>query len=305
MTTPEPAAEPEDSPAFTVALEPDTLPNHPLRAEDVEPLIAKEIALVSLTRLCPFCLEPAVECVCDIEPSPGSVSGMSGKPRDKHPLPPRDDLAGLARASIRNAGDLLDDARFLLAAGRVPRAHALAILALEEAGKANLCVSALMPQPEPFYNPKGGDFWTAWYSHRDKLMWALGFLGLIVREPARSATEEVVRSIGEANDGDRRKQDGLYVDYRGGKILAPAEIDAAEAEGVIAAAGELFDAATALVGAISAATAQEIERLRSPLASLWEGVAAGTIDVEEARSAVGEAFRDQFLPNPRNPEESA
>lgn len=36
-------SDPEEPELPAVALEPDTLPNHPLRAEDVEPLIAKEI----------------------------------------------------------------------------------------------------------------------------------------------------------------------------------------------------------------------------------------------------------------------
>jgi hypothetical protein len=43
MTIPEPAAEPEDSPAFTVALEPDTLPDRPLTVDRLGPLLGKEI----------------------------------------------------------------------------------------------------------------------------------------------------------------------------------------------------------------------------------------------------------------------
>jgi hypothetical protein len=48
---------------------------------------------VSLTRLCPFCLEPAVECLCDVdEPAAGSVSGMSD-----------DDKTGLDPAVLADA----------------------------------------------------------------------------------------------------------------------------------------------------------------------------------------------------------
>jgi AbiV family abortive infection protein len=261
---------------------------------------------VSLTRLCPFCLEPAVECVCaDDEPSPGSVSGMSGKPRDKRPVPPHDDLAGLAQASIRNAGDLLDDARFLLAAGRVPRAHALAILALDEIGKSALCVLALVPSPEPFYGNKSGDFWAAWRDHGDKLTWARASLGVLVREPSGPAAEEIARSISAARHGNKRKEDSLYVDYRDGKILEPAGFAVSETQDAIAGAEELFAPIAAAVGAISAATAQNLEDCREPLASLWEKAARGPGDAEEALRVIGAAFREQYLPQPRNPEESA
>lgn len=44
MSTPPPDPPPEwPPPGEVAALEPDTVPNHPLRAEDCEALIAKEI----------------------------------------------------------------------------------------------------------------------------------------------------------------------------------------------------------------------------------------------------------------------
>jgi AbiV family abortive infection protein len=203
-------------------------------------------------------------------------------------------LAALAQASVDNAGALLDDAGFLLDAGRAPRAHALAILALEEIGKAHLCLIALIPMPEPFYGTKGGDFWAAWRSHSDKLTWALAFLGALVRKPERSAAEEIVQSMAKARDGDRRKQDGLYVDYRGGAILAPDQIGVPEAQAVVAVASELFDVAALSVGAVATAAAENLDNVRDMLAPFWDGVAAGTVDLEEALNAVGEVFRDQY-----------
>jgi AbiV family abortive infection protein len=59
------------------------------------------------------------------------------------PVPPRDDLLKLIRASAFNARDLLTAARLLLGAGSSPQAHALATLAFEEVGKANLCILML------------------------------------------------------------------------------------------------------------------------------------------------------------------
>jgi hypothetical protein len=41
--TEQPEAEPEDSPPFTIALEPDTVPDRPLTVDQLGPLLAKEI----------------------------------------------------------------------------------------------------------------------------------------------------------------------------------------------------------------------------------------------------------------------
>jgi AbiV family abortive infection protein len=84
------------------------------------------------------------------------------------PLPPRDDLVRLIQASAFNARDLLADARVLSDAGSSPRAHALATLAFEEVGKANLCILVIMP---PGFI-SAAEFWDSWLSHSHKLRWA-------------------------------------------------------------------------------------------------------------------------------------
>lgn len=58
-------------------------------------------------------------------------------------MPTAGQLRHLAHAAAQNAGDLAADARLLLEAGRFPRAHALAVLALEELGKMVLCHEVL------------------------------------------------------------------------------------------------------------------------------------------------------------------
>lgn len=50
------------------------------------------------------------------------------------------ELAAAARACFDNAADLIGDAELLEAAGRPARAGALACVALEELGKARLCL---------------------------------------------------------------------------------------------------------------------------------------------------------------------
>jgi hypothetical protein len=64
-------------------------------------------------------------------------------------MPTADQLRQLKHAAEQNAEDLTADARVLLDAGRFPRAYALAVLALEELGKAQLCHDGLYVEPNP------------------------------------------------------------------------------------------------------------------------------------------------------------
>jgi hypothetical protein len=67
----------------------------------------------------------------------GRLSRSDQQPRPT--LPPKDVLDALARAAVDNADRLLTDASTLLAGGSAPSAHSLAVLALEEVGKAIIC----------------------------------------------------------------------------------------------------------------------------------------------------------------------
>ncbi len=211
------------------------------------------------------------------------------------PLPPLDDLLALIQVSLRNAGDLLDDARLLLEAGRPPRAHALATLALEEIGKASLCMLALSPGPEPFYGSSKGGFWAAWQDHAVKLGWALGFLGLIDREPAGPATEAIERLQGAARDGHLRKLDGFYVDYRDGKILSPAQVSAAEARQTANDARTLLEvAATSWLADGLADRMRDLDQHRDAIVGLLEQLAqAVVIDADGLLASFRQFFPDQ------------
>jgi AbiV family abortive infection protein len=166
---------------------------------------------------------------------------------DQRPLPSLDDLLTLIQASLRNAVALLGDARTLLASGSAPRAHALATLALEEIGKSYLCVLALAPIPESMviYGMKSkGDFWAAWREHTDKLGWALGFLGLLLRDSGPAA-QAVARIHSAAQSGHLRKLRGFYVDYDDQTVLEPTIITEAEAQQIITDTESLLEIASA------------------------------------------------------------
>jgi AbiV family abortive infection protein len=153
------------------------------------------------------------------------------------PIPPRADLAALAQAALLNARDLLADARQLATAGSVPRAHALAVLALEEVGKSNLCMISLAV---PGFQD-AEEFWKAFRSHEAKLQWARGFLEVIIREPAIPATKAYERLARVCHTDHVRKLSGLYVGYDGGTIAVPAEVTENEAATMISDVQAVLD----------------------------------------------------------------
>jgi len=147
-------------------------------------------------------------------------------------IPPRDDLGKLVQASLRNAQDLLADARLLASAGRFPTAHAVATLALEEAGKASLCILVLLPSIGVL-DSEG--FWRSWRDHAAKLMWAASVLSVLIDEPDGPLAQMLARLTDEARAAHLRKLRGFYVDYSSedAAVLLPSEIGAEEARAVM------------------------------------------------------------------------
>ena len=89
-----------------------------------------------------------------------------------------DQLADLARKSLDNALDLLDEADGLIAFGRFPRGFAISILAGEEFGKFMMCQGAVgnLPGDEAFWRT----FWKRFVSHDEKAMNFTSMLGQVV-----------------------------------------------------------------------------------------------------------------------------
>jgi len=148
-------------------------------------------------------------------------------------IPPREDLGRLAQASLRNAKALLADARLLADAGRSPTAQAVATLALEETGKASLCILALMPAST---RVDAEGFWRSFRTHADKLLWAGSVLRVLVAEPSGALSALFERLTDESRAAHLRKLRGFYVDYSVGDsaVLEPADIGTDEAELVMA-----------------------------------------------------------------------
>jgi AbiV family abortive infection protein len=113
-------------------------------------------------------------------------------------MPAAGQLRQLAQAAVQNATDLAADARLLLDAGRFPRAHALATLALEELGKVVLCKEVLAGRLDD------KSFRREWPNHPSKLDRS--------RLLAVLSAPTVERVFATAEDDSETKLRGLYVD---------------------------------------------------------------------------------------------
>jgi AbiV family abortive infection protein len=156
-------------------------------------------------------------------------------------------LAEITEASLRNAVRLSDDAEKLRGLGSAPTAHALAVLSLEETGKALLCRTVLQDQTAV----TDEDFPKQFVSHQTKLGYVLNALALLATfadivgstlsgQPGRQQLSEaewktLIKS--QVSSRNARKMTGLYVDSdSNGRVIEPTVVTAEEATEAIQAA---------------------------------------------------------------------
>jgi AbiV family abortive infection protein len=164
-------------------------------------------------------------------------------------------LARGAVAAARNARGLVDDAELLAGAGRLARAYSLAGLAVEEVGKADsLAALAAMPENLRARAPVGRMLeWHQMKLVAGQLTAAVPFSApgkatRIATMPLSEVAEILDRAQAFAEDMDRLKQRGLYVDVDcSGRIREPSEVTAAEVREQLALARQTASAANALL----------------------------------------------------------
>jgi AbiV family abortive infection protein len=145
-------------------------------------------------------------------------------------------LASGAVAAASNVLGLVEDAEVLSGAGRQARAYSLAVLAVEELGKAgNLTYLAAMPENVRARAPVGRLL--EW--HQLKLVKGT-LLATVQYEPSVVCPKLATRSVSEvaeilddvqafARDEDRVRLRGLYVDVdQSGQVTQPSEITGAQ-----------------------------------------------------------------------------
>jgi AbiV family abortive infection protein len=163
----------------------------------------------------------------------------------------RTELSACAVAAARNAHGLLHDAEVLARSGSAARAYSLAALAVEECGKAAcLCALAVMPKTLRTRAPVGRLL--EWHQLKQVggLLIAVvtfdgpGFAPKLAAMPAARATQILCSLNMPADEADRLKRRGLYVDMdRGGRIREPSEITDAEVTSQLARARQAADSA--------------------------------------------------------------
>ena len=139
----------------------------------------------------------------------------------------REQIMAVADAAASNASDLLAEARLLLDAGRHARAHALAVLALEEFGKHGLSVVGLLQSGDKEFWAR---YWSAFRSHNLKLRQARILVQLVEELGDIDEIEHLDRSafrrrIDEWCDSEHfRRMHGLYVEVAAdGSISKPMD----------------------------------------------------------------------------------
>ena len=168
----------------------------------------------------------------------------------------RAELSACAVAVARNAQDLLYDAEALAGSGSRARAYSLAVLAVEESGKA-AGLTALGGLPNGMRTNAAAGRLLQW--HQLKQVGGLliaavtfeapGVAAKLAAMPATQVTQILCSLSLSAEEADRLKRRGLYVDMGpSGRIRQPSEITEAEvtsqfarARQAIASAGMLLD----------------------------------------------------------------
>ena len=167
----------------------------------------------------------------------------------------RAELCAYAAAAADNAVGLFDDAELLSGAGRYARAYALAVLAVEEFGKATSLV-ALAALPENLRTQAPVGQMLAWHQLKQVgglLIAAVGFserdraAARLAAMPVTQLEQILQETDAFAEDADRLKQRGLYMDVdREGRIRRPSEITEVEVSRQLVRARQVASTASQL-----------------------------------------------------------
>lgn len=184
----------------------------------------------------------------------------------------RPELYACACAAARNVLGLLHDAELLAGSGRTARAYTLAALAVEECGKA-MCLFALGVLPKRLRTQAPTGRMLGW--HQLKQVGGLlvaavpvdepGMVAKLAAMPAADVTKILTTLSAPAEEADRLRRRGLYVDMDGaGRICEPSEITDSELAIQLARARQVAVSATLLLGP------QVRDRLANPRAEIIE-----------------------------------
>ncbi|MGH8951946.1 MAG: AbiV family abortive infection protein [Acidimicrobiia bacterium] len=184
-------------------------------------------------------------------------------------------LSELAVKVRANAVEMITDARLMLDAGRHGRAHALGVLALEEAGKICLCLAGLIGIMTPT------EILKSWDSHVDKL--TQSHLLALLYADSYPVTTNVVQELDAAVRSDAAlRLRGLYVDPTTDGIAGPNEISAEQATRIVLLVEEVRAVLQEmdLHGALKRFRAPDVDAGREAWLKMREDMAAAVSQAE-------------------------
>ncbi|KUN25465.1 hypothetical protein AQJ23_16415 [Streptomyces antibioticus] len=121
-------------------------------------------------------------------------------------------VLNIAAASLKNARGLLTSAQAVLDVGQWPRSFSFAALALEEVGKASLCMVMLCLPPAVREEFRSG-FEKAFTSHQAKAEFAHLILGMVDEKVPASVEQFLDDAVTATRRTNVVKFRGLYVNY--------------------------------------------------------------------------------------------
>lgn len=175
-------------------------------------------------------------------------------------LSPAQAAAGM-NAARRNAIRLASDARTLLEGGRLPTAVALAVLAVEEAGKISILRAVALARDEK----EAGETWKEYRSHIKKnIAWILPQLvakGAWTLEDLRPLVDD---KADHPQVLDQIKQIAMYTDCLGdGRWSVPEEVIESPVAAALVSIAEIFSSGAEV-------TVKEMELWVKHLAPVWK-----------------------------------
>jgi AbiV family abortive infection protein len=203
----------------------------------------------------------------------------------------RPELFAATAAAVRNADDLVRDAEILAQAHRAARAYSLAALAVEEVGKsAGLAGLAGIPSGLKAQMPVR--LMLEWHQFKQAigLLVAVapfgppGVAARLLAMPADDLTRTLIALELPAEETDRLKRGGLYVDIgRGGRLREPSEITEAEVTRQLARARQAADSVKVLLNPgeqarLASAPPEGVVLMRATVHALGEAGYARTPD---------------------------
>jgi AbiV family abortive infection protein len=188
-------------------------------------------------------------------------------------------LGDFAKASADTARSHLKAAQCLLHGEFWGPAHAIAVIAFEEIGKAWLSTIAMLSPNELREEFPFGDLER---NHQVKLSAARSVRALLtVVRGGEGAPRDVAEALADlevlAREDNQAKQRGLYTDYVDGTIRRPDDITEEPARAMVAAVEDVLDNAGPLIGLMTAMWAKDNvpASVRSFLGQAAEAVQAG------------------------------